>query len=101
MMGYYLANFLKSLDRIRVESNYCLVLLPVIEDLQETEKAFEDMEKALCNLKKEYRKRITALRKPQDCDLDNPVLKRCEKCPNIGASLDAHPVCKLTLRALD
>lgn len=101
MMGYYLANFLKSLDRIRVESNYCKVLLPVVEDLDETEKALKEMEKALCSFKKEYRKRLAELKKPQDCDLKNPILKRCEKCPNIGASLDAHPVCKLTLRALD
>lgn len=101
MIDYYNTQFQKSLQRIRSEANYCMVLLPVVEDLQETEKALEEMEKAIYGLKKEYNARLYRLRMPKDCNPEEPTLKRCENCPNIGASLDAHPLCKMTLRALD
>ena len=103
MMDYYSAQALHSLQRIKREANYCLVLIqyPGLIPEQELEKALENAESALDALRREYLKRKAQQNRPPSCDPENPQPSLCEECPNNDIHVFGGPYCKLSLRALD
>lgn len=103
MRDYYSAQALHSLQRIKTEANYTLVLVqyPGLIPEQELEDALENAESALDTLRAEYLKRKAQQNRPPSCDPENLQPSLCENCPNKGIHIFGGPYCKLTLRALD
>ena len=98
--SHYTTQFIRTMERIRREVNYCSVLLleidprTVIPEIAKTNRAVTDL-LALCARMKCERDR------PEWCkDPDHPTHK-CAGCPNFGIHFfDDRDYCKLSLRPI-
>lgn len=101
MKDYYTAQFIKSMERVKAEIGYCLVLSSVLEIDQDTDNAINGASGRLTALLIEYRNQKARQNQPKDCtEPDKPTVSGCEGCPNFDIHMDGQPYCKLSLKAV-